>query len=150
MALHESAEQLFKGFSKLNRKERFARLMDMGALNDEDVKYLSENQTPAPNLAEKLIENVIGYFQLPLGVATNFCIDGKDYVIPMAVEETSIIAALSKSARWIRHCGSITTEIIGNTVIGQIQIAHVSNLDKLKKCIAINKHFLITSTNPLQ
>ncbi|MEE9452353.1 MAG: hydroxymethylglutaryl-CoA reductase, degradative, partial [Gammaproteobacteria bacterium] len=65
----------------------------------------------------------------------------------MAVEETSIIAALSKAARWIRRNGTITTEVTGNTVIGQVQIAHVKDFAHLKNIIAINKHFLIESAN---
>jgi len=140
-------EQLFQGFSKINRKERFARLIEMGALTSDDVKYLSDGQSVQPELAEKLIENVIGYFHLPLGIATNFRIDSKDYVIPMAVEETSIIAALSKAARWIRRSGKITTEIVGDTIIGQIQIAHVQDFSRLKNIIAVNKHYLIENAN---
>ena len=64
---------------------------------------------------------------MPIGVATNFRIDGRDFVIPMAVEETSIIAAASKTAKWIREAGEIKTEQLGNLIIGQIQLAHVKN-----------------------
>lgn len=124
---------IFSGFSKLNRQERFARLREMGALSQDDIDYLRQGGITQPDLAEKWIENVIGYFQLPLGIATHFYIDGKDYVIPMAVEETSIIAALSKSAKWIKQCGTITTGIIGNALIGQIQIAHVRDWNNIQK-----------------
>lgn len=91
--------ELFKGFSKLSREERFGRLLEMGALNREDIEFLRGGGVKGIDLAEKFIENVIGYFQIPLGIATNFRIDGRDYVIPMAVEETSIIAAASKTAK---------------------------------------------------
>lgn len=130
-----SSHSHFQGFSKLPRKERFERLIEIGALSPDDVKYLNHGGIPQLDLAEKWIENVIGYFQLPLGVATHFNIDGKEYVIPMAVEETSIIAALSKTAKWIRQQGSITTETIGNTLIGQIQIAHVNDWKQLKTTV---------------
>lgn len=129
--LNEYAKKGFEGFSKLTRDERFERLIKMGALTREDVRYLSEGGLRSPDLGEHLIENVIGYFQLPLGVATHFCIDGKDYVIPMAVEETSIVAALSKTAKWIRKDGSMTTEVIGDTILGQINIPKVNNFDNL-------------------
>ncbi len=129
--LNEYAKKGFEGFSKLTREERFERLIEMGALTYEDMQYLSEGGLRSTELGEHLIENVIGYFQLPLGVATNFCIDGKDYAIPMAVEETSIIAALSKTARWIRRNGSITTEILGDAILGQINIPKVENFDNL-------------------
>ncbi len=95
------------------------------------------------NLADHFIENVIGYFQMPLGVATNFFIDGTDYVIPLAVEETSIIAALSKTAKWIRHHGSITTQVRGNCIIGQIQIAKVKDYEQFSSLFYQYKPYFI-------
>ena len=121
---------LFKGFSKLSQEERFKRLLALGALNPEDISFLKQGGVKEATLADKLIENVIGYFQLPLGVATNFNIDGKDYVIPLAVEETSIIAALSKTAKWIRQQGEITTSVQGTCILGQIQLAKVNDFAK--------------------
>lgn len=126
---------LFKGFSKLDSEERYERLLEMGILSYKDIKYLKSGSIKDITLGEKFIENVIGYMQVPLGVATNFCIDGKEFVIPMAVEETSIIAAVSKSARWINECGFIQTRIDGDEIIGQIQISHVKNYEKLKSTI---------------
>jgi hydroxymethylglutaryl-CoA reductase len=129
--LNETAVEGFEGFSKLTRAARFERLVAMGALTDADVAYLHGGGVRAFELGENLIENVIGYFQLPLGVATNFCIDNQNYVIPMAVEETSIIAALSKTAKWIRKAGSITTEVLGDCILGQIHIPKVKNFEHL-------------------
>jgi hydroxymethylglutaryl-CoA reductase len=126
---------LFKGFSKLSRDERFARLVDLGALAPEDVAYLKGGGLKDTTLADKFIENVIGYFQIPLGVATNFRIDGRDYVIPMAVEETSIIAAASKTAKWVREQGELTTESVGNLIIGQIQLAHIRNFSEFENTV---------------
>lgn len=140
-------KNLLEGFSKLNRQERFERLLELGALTQEDIFYLNTGGIQDLNLADKFIENVIGYFQLPLGVATNFCIDKKDYIIPMAVEETSIVAALSKTAKWIKYHGEITTEITGNCIIGQIQIAKVKDLEKLNTTFHENKIFLIEKSN---
>src|SRR4051812_7760817 len=108
--------ELFKGFSKLSRAERLERLIELGALSREDVEYLESGGLQDPTLAEHFVENVIGYFQIPLGVATNFRIDGIDYVIPMAVEETSIIAAASKTAKWVREHGEITTAVRGREI----------------------------------
>jgi len=120
-------QQLFQGFSKLGRDERLSRLVEMGALNSEDARFLRAGAPVPLELAEKFIENVLGYFQMPLGVATNFEIDGESYAIPMAVEETSIIAAASKTAKWVREHGKITTETVGREIIGQIQIAKVAD-----------------------
>lgn len=145
--LNENAHVGFEGFSKLSRAERFERLVAMGALSQDDVTYLCDGGVRQLDLGDKLIENVIGYFQLPLGVATNFCIDGEDYVIPMAVEETSIVAALSKTAKWIRKQGSITTEIIGDCILGQIQIPRVENFERLQACFEEHRMSLINKAN---
>lgn len=147
MPLANNASQLFQGFSKLDRNERFQRLLALGAITPEDIFYLSQGGVQDPNLADKLIENVIGYFQLPLGVATNFKIDGHDYVIPLAVEETSIIAALSKTAKWIRQYGEISTEVNGNCIIGQIQLAQVKDFHRFSQLITENKQLLIKKAN---
>lgn len=147
MSIIHDAQHLFQGFSKLSRQERFARLKEMGALTAEDIHYLTSGGMTDLNLADKLIENVIGYFQLPLGIATNFRIDNKDYVIPLAVEETSIIAALSKSAKWIRQQGEITTSIQGESILGQIQLAKVDKFLKFEAIFAENKQFLIENAN---
>lgn len=147
MSLAKDATQLFQGFSKLNREERFQRLLALGAISEEDIAFLNHGGVQDINLADKLIENVIGYFQLPLGVATNFFIDGRDYVIPMAVEETSIIAALSKTARWIRQCGEIQTSVDGDCIIGQIQLAKIKDFPLFSQIFHENKQFLIEKVN---
>lgn len=139
--------QLFNGFSKLNRQERFQRLLELGALSAEDIHYLENGGVKSLDLADKLIENVIGYFQIPLGVATNFRIDGEDYVIPLAVEETSIIAALSKTAKWVRYQGEISTSVSGECIVGQIQFAKVKDFQRLENILEQNKMFLIEKAN---
>ena len=147
MSLVHNAGQLFHGFSKLSRDERFERLLALGAITPEDILYLQQGAIQDMTLADKLIENVIGYFQLPLGIATNFLIDGRDYVIPLAVEETSIIAALSKTAKWIRQQGTITTEIHGHCILGQIQLAKVTDFDAFSTLFHENKQFFIEQAN---
>lgn len=147
MPLADHAGQLFSGFSKLTREERFQRLIELGAMTPEDVIYLRQGGMQDAKLADQLIENVIGYFQLPLGVATNFRIDGRDHVIPMAVEETSIIAALSKTAKWIRLHGEMTTCVTGDCIIGQIQLAKINNFTQFSTIFHDNKAFLIEKAN---
>lgn len=138
---------IFKGFSKFTYSERLKLLNEVNVLSEQDMSYLKNGGLQDIGLAEKFVENVIGYFQLPMGVATNFNINGKDYVIPMAVEETSIIAAASKTAKWVRENGSITTEVIGTDIIGQIQFAKVQNFDRFEKQILQQKNYLIESAN---
>ncbi|MGZ3773388.1 MAG: hydroxymethylglutaryl-CoA reductase, degradative [Pseudobdellovibrionaceae bacterium] len=138
---------IFKGFSKLSREERLKALMEVGVLHDSDVDYLARGGLRDTSLGEKFIENVIGYFQLPLGVATNFRIDGQDFVIPMAVEETSIVAAVCKTAKWIRDTGSITTEVVGSEIIGQIQCAKIQDFNQFEKSLMAQKNYLIEIAN---
>lgn len=140
-------EDFFKGFSKLNLEQRLDKLLEVGALLPDDVDFLQRGGLRDTGLAEKFIENVIGYFQVPIGVATNFCIDGMDRIIPMAVEETSIVAAASKTAKWVRESGSITTELIGNDIIGQIQLAKVKNISDFEQKIASKKMDFIRMSN---
>ena len=139
--------EMFNGFSKLSRQERFQRLTKLGLLSKDDVTFLEKGGLQSPELAEKFIENVLGYFQLPLGVATNFVIDGQSKLIPMAVEETSIIAAASKTAKWVRDHGRITTATLGHDIIGQIQIAKVKNLEKLQAVIQEHGEYLVAEAN---
>ncbi len=138
---------LFKGFSKLTFDERLAYLKSNGYLNSEDVKFMKTGGLKDVALGEKFIENTIGYFQLPIGVATNFIINGRNYVIPMAVEETSIIAAASKTARWVKDNGRIETKVIGSEIIGQIQIAKVKDFDRLQRFIEFEEASLVAKAN---
>lgn len=146
-ALTEKYTEQFQGFSKLNRDERLQRLVDMGALTPEDMRFFRAGAPVPLELAEKFIENVLGYFQMPLGVATNFVIDGRAYAIPMAVEETSIIAAASKTAKWVREFGHITTETIGREIIGQIQIAKVSDYGRFVELVKAREVEWIEAAN---
>ena len=143
----KDVKDIFKGFSKLDRDQRLKALLETGLLEKEDIEFLKKGGLQDFSLGENFIENVIGYFQIPLGVATNFNIDGKDFVIPMAVEETSIVAAASKTAKWVRENGSIETCMIGQDIIGQIQVAKVKNPDNFKRKILAQKNDLIDQAN---
>lgn len=136
-----------KGFSKLNREERLKTLVQLGVITGEDSQYLDKGGLKDFALGEKFIENVIGYFQLPLGVATNFRIDNKDYIIPMAVEETSIVAAASKTAKWVKENGSIQTQVLGEEIIGQIQLAIVKDWNHFEEKIQSNRQNFIDEAN---
>ncbi|MBC6415367.1 MAG: hydroxymethylglutaryl-CoA reductase, degradative [Bdellovibrionales bacterium] len=133
----------FEGFSKLKFNQRLEKLKELKYLSQKDINYLklgsvSKNEKKRSDLVQCFIENALGYFPLPLGVATNFIINNKPYLIPMAVEETSIIAAASKTARWVCENGFIVTEVLNSHSIGQVQIPKVKNYSKLKKAIEEN------------
>lgn len=140
-------ENLFEGISKKSRQERLEILKKSGLLNSDEVDYLAKGGMKDFSLGEKFIENVIGYFQLPLGIATNFRVNNKDYIVPMAVEETSIVAAASKTAKWVRKNGFATAKVIGHEIIGQIQFAKLRNPILWLEQIEINKESWLKQIN---
>src|ERR1700687_1302692 len=117
-----------EGFYKLDRQDRLIKLAEAAGLADADVADLT---SPAPlpfEAAEHMIENTIGVIGLPLGVGLNFLINGRDRLIPMAIEERSAIAAVSFAARLIRAAGGFTAEADPSLMIGQIQLLAVSDM----------------------
>lgn len=138
---------LMEGFHQLTPAQRLDRMRTISGLDDEDIRILSGDIVLPSSVAEHLIENVVGYFQIPLGVATNFNIDGKDVLIPMAVEETSIIAAASAAAKWIRKDGSIRTYSKGSLIIGQIQLPSVVNVVRARQLLHDARDVLIEQGN---
>ena len=118
----------FKGFSKLSREERYELLKKMGLLSKSDHQLLKKSSFLPQDLAEDFIENSLGYFPMPYGVVTHLSVNGVERLVPMAVEETSIIAAASKTAKWINEAnGKITTKRVSQMGVGQIQIAALKN-----------------------
>jgi hydroxymethylglutaryl-CoA reductase len=113
-------------FFEKSRKERLDIVANFSNLSKDDLEIL-ENQNGGISYdnADKMIENAIGTFTLPLGVATNFKINGKDYVVPMVIEEPSVIAAASKGAKVARIKGGFEVTADESYSIGQIQILDV-------------------------
>lgn len=110
-----------QGFAQLDPKTRVQKLISMGFLTEADEQVLLENSSLSVELADSFIENCVGGFSLPLGIATNFLIDGEEYVIPMAVEESSVIAAASHGAKLTRSGGGFVTEPVRTIATCQIQ-----------------------------
>ncbi|MCD6260781.1 MAG: hydroxymethylglutaryl-CoA reductase, degradative [Thaumarchaeota archaeon] len=115
------------GFYKLTPKERLQMVKEFANLTDEEVELLRRFGALDEALANRMIENVIGVFQLPLGIAVNFLINGKDYMIPMAIEEPSVVAAASNAAKMTRAGGGVYTMSTGSIMIGQIQLLDVED-----------------------
>ena len=110
-------------FFEKSHEEKLDIICDFSDLNDDELNHL-KNSTGGINFehANKMIENAIGTFSLPLGVATNFKINDNDYLVPMVTEEPSVIAAASKAAKIAKLHGGFTAKVDGNISIGQIQI----------------------------
>ena len=123
-------------FFEKSREERLNTIANFANLSKSELEILENTDGGISfDKADKMIENAIGTFSLPLGVATNFQINGKDYVVPMVIEEPSVIAAASKGAKVARIKGGFEVAADESYSIGQIQILDVdinSAIDKIK------------------
>jgi hydroxymethylglutaryl-CoA reductase len=109
------------GFYKLTPKERLKIIKEIASLTDEEVMLLQNTGSLPLDLADRMVENVVGAFPIPLGIGVNFLINGRDYLIPMAIEEPSVIAAASYAAKMVRDGGGFQTSSTPPIMIGQIQ-----------------------------
>ncbi|MBC8719641.1 hydroxymethylglutaryl-CoA reductase, degradative [Ochrobactrum sp. Marseille-Q0166] len=120
-ASRQDVNSRLENMRNLSPAERLAKVADAVSLSPEEVDVLSHAGLPI-DLANGMIENVIGLFELPIGIATNFTVNGRDYLIPMAVEEPSVVAAASYMARIARKCGGFQTSSTGPLMRAQVQV----------------------------
>lgn len=140
------------GFHKLGLRERVEKLREVAGLDEGDVNLLMREGTLPLEVADKMIENVVGTLSLPLGVATNFMINGRDYLIPMAIEEPSVVAAASNAARMLREGGGVRAQATDSLMIAQIQLVKVASPHTAKYIIYERRREIkeiADSTNPL-
>jgi len=133
----------------MNQQQRLHYLKRTAALSDQDIKLI---QDPLSIFnfddANRMIENAIGMIALPLGIATNFVINGKEYVLPMAIEEPSVIAASSKAAKIAKIKGGFTAEADRSLMIGQVQLVSFPiSIEAAKERIQANKEHLLHLAN---
>ncbi|MEA1944814.1 MAG: hydroxymethylglutaryl-CoA reductase, degradative [Euryarchaeota archaeon] len=133
------------GFYKLTPEERLQIVRTFANLTDEEISILDRGLDLEQ--ADRMIENVIGTISLPLGIATNFLINGKDYLIPMALEEPSVVAAASNIAKIARVKGGFYTSSDEPVMIGQIQIVDVVDFELIKRNIFSRKQEIILQAN---
>jgi len=121
-------------FFEKSRKERLDIVANFANLSHEELDILqSNNGGISYDEADKMVENAIGTFSLPLGIATNFKINGKDYIIPMVIEEPSVIAAASKGAKIARIKGGFEVTADESYSIGQIQVLDIDIPSAIQK-----------------
>jgi hydroxymethylglutaryl-CoA reductase len=109
-------------FRRLSLDERAALLGELAHLTAEELALLRGGQTLARETADRMIENAVGTFALPLGLGLNLTVNGKDYLVPMAVEEPSVVAAQSGAAKVVRAAGGFTAEADEPLMIAQVQV----------------------------
>ena len=143
--MQESSEQ--PGFYKLSMAERLKLVQRLTGLTDEEAKTLSNTGGLPADVADRMIENVIGGITVPMGIATNFMINGKDYLVPMALEEPSVVAAASNSAKMARVKGGFHVTNTGPVMIGQIQTVDVKDPFGARMDLLLHKDEILAKAN---
>ncbi len=141
------------GFSKLNKEAKINWLIqnffEYAETAKETLKLYWNSDEELQNLHDEFIENTISNYYLPYGIAPNFVINGKDYVIPMAVEESSVVAAASLVAKFWSARGGFKANVISTKKIGQVHFMYKGDFDKLKDYFENIKSTLFKSTEEI-
>lgn len=140
----------FPEFYKLSVADRVRVMRERGWLTEADYQALiSGDHTLKLDHADKMIENVVGVMGLPVGLGLNFLINGKDYIVPLVVEEPSIVAALSSAAKIIRGAGGFQTDSTEPILIGQVQVVDVPHMARAQSLLLQRKQQILDLANSL-
>lgn len=137
----------YPGFYKLPVADRVRFVKEFAGLTDDEIKPLLTPGALNLDLANRMIENVVGVMPIPLGIATNFLINGKDRLVPMAIEEPSVVAAASNAARMTRPTGGFQTTSTEPIMIGQIQIVNAPDPYSARFEILAQREKILTHAN---
>ena len=135
-------------FYNLTVEQRRNLLREWASLDAEEMAALDGGLSLQQ--ADKMVENVAGRYALPLGIATNFLVNGKDYLVPMVIEEPSVVAGVSFAAKLFRAGGGIQAQALGREMIGQIQILDLDNLDAAAGALRGAEPRILQQANALQ
>ena len=135
------------GFYKLTPEERAQVVARFAGLNESDIEEISKTGSLPLDLADKLIENVISTVELPVGIAVNFLINGRDYLIPMAIEEASVVAACSNAAKIARASGGFQSTSSDPVMIGQVQLMGCGAFGKVREAVEEHKGEILDLAN---
>lgn len=142
-----SKSSLVSGFYKLSPKERLAFVREFAGLSDDECALLRNTGSLPLDLADRMIENVVGATPVPLGIAVNFQINKRDYLIPMAIEEPSVVAAASYAAKMVREGGGFHTSSTPPIMIGQIQAVGIKDPYAAKMRVIQAKEEILKKAN---
>lgn len=145
--MSETLTSRLSGFHKLSMVERHEKLSQMLNLDEMDLAQLQGISALQPGLANQMIENAVGTFSLPLGLGLNLQINGRDYLVPMAVEEPSVVAAVSFASKIVREAGGFTAEADDPVMIGQVQLTRYGDPTEATKKILASKEALLALAN---
>src|SRR5216683_2194832 len=133
-------------FYKLSVEERLRIVQEFSGLSEEEVNTLRTGALPVPSV-QRMIENVVGVLPIPLGIAVNFLVNDRDYLIPMAIEEPSVVAAASHAAKIARAKGGFKTTSTEPIMIGQIQLVKCLSPRNAEKQILASKQDILNKAN---
>jgi hydroxymethylglutaryl-CoA reductase len=135
-------------FYKLSVEERVRAVHERGLINSTDFRALASGKhTLDLDAADKMIENVVGVMGLPLGLGMNLLVNDRQYVVPMVVEEPSVVAALGSAAKLIRASGGFRAEATDPILIGQIQVVNLPDMEKAKHALRDRRQEIINLAN---
>lgn len=137
----------YSGFYKLSPEQRLKEVVEFTGISKEEQDIISKPGALNMDVADHMIENVIGTFQLPMAVALNFVVNNKDYLIPMVIEEPSVVAAASNAAKMARETGGFFASNTGSIMIAQIQLNDIRDPNYAKMKIYDNKDKIIEICN---
>ncbi|MGN7292820.1 hydroxymethylglutaryl-CoA reductase, degradative [Rhizobium sp. SAFR-030] len=143
----KTATSRIENMRNLSPAERLDQVAAATMMDDGARAVLSAPDALSVERANGMIENVIGTFQLPLGVATNFMVNGRDYLVPMAVEEPSVVAAASYMARIVRGCGGFQTSSTAPIMRAQVQIIGLTDPNGARLAILAARDEIVASAN---
>jgi hydroxymethylglutaryl-CoA reductase len=135
------------GFYRKSIEERVAIAAEKVDLTSEEVALLKSGGGLTLDTADRMIENVVGTIAFPLGLAVNFRINGRDRLVPMAIEEPSVVAAASNMARLMREGDGVKASCTDPVMIGQIQVLDVPDIEAAKKAVTEAKEELMELAN---
>ena len=148
----QNNQQAPKGFHRLTIEERLDQIASMTELGQDEIQCLKKFGNLPEETANGMVENVIGVMGIPFGVATNLILDGKEMLVPMATEESSVIAAVCNASKQCRSSGGVTSSVSGSEMIAQIQLLGLSNPHYARQVLLEKKEIireLCDATDPL-
>ena len=148
----QNNQQAPQGFHRLTIEERLDQIASMTELGQDEIQCLKKFGNLPEETANGMVENVIGVMGIPFGVATNLILDGKEMLVPMATEESSVIAAVCNASKQCRSSGGVTSSVSGSEMIAQIQLLGLSNPHYARQVLLEKKEKireLCDATDPL-
>jgi hydroxymethylglutaryl-CoA reductase len=137
-----------KKFYEMSLDERLSLLASKSNLTKNEISAVVNQPLPFDKI-DRMVENAVGSFSLPLGIATNFVINGKEYLVPMAIEEPSVIAAASHAAKLAKSRGGFKASAESSIVRGQIQVTNLLDIKKAIHVISKSKESLLRTVNSI-